>query len=69
MAAGFLFLSLTQNNYFWIGSLLSTIGLLYAAYESVRFYRALPPAQVSLHSLSDRQRTYPNGAVKPCNPR
>jgi len=44
MVAGFLFLSLTQNNYFLIGLLLSTIGLLYASYETSRFYKALPPA-------------------------
>ena len=44
MAAGFLFLSLTQNNYFLVGFLLSTLGLLYASYETRRFYKALPPA-------------------------
>jgi len=44
MVAGFLFLSLTQNNYFWIALLLSTLGLIYAVCESVRFYRVLPPA-------------------------
>src|SRR6266581_4079332 len=42
--AGFLFLSLTQNSYFSIGLLISTIGLLYASYETSRFYKALPPA-------------------------
>ncbi|HZD13117.1 MAG TPA: hypothetical protein VE177_06330, partial [Candidatus Binatus sp.] len=45
MTAGFLFLSLTQQNTFFLVALaLSIVGLFYAVYETSRFYRILPPA-------------------------
>jgi hypothetical protein len=43
MALGFL-LSTAQNDYSWVALLLSLIGLIIAGYETVRFYRVLPPA-------------------------